>query len=145
MDRINLLFMRTTEWERTPSVMAKSLWYECRKKLRYLMKFCLNFVPLQVKLLGEKWTLDSMYCNIFDVVRLTLKLIVEENFALCTPYRTRLPYFRYGPKIAQVGLTTLIHSLLSLSCDRFVSSSTTSPADYDLMFSLSNSIILSLC
>lgn len=94
MDQINLPLMRTTEWERTPSVTAKSVWYESRKKLRYLMKSCLNFLHRQVKIVGEKRTLHSMYCNIVDVVWLIFKLIVEENFALCTLYRTCLPYFR---------------------------------------------------
>lgn len=65
MDQINLPLMRTTEWERTLSVMAKIVWYKCSKKLRYFMKSCLNFVHRQVKILGEKWTLHSMYCNIF--------------------------------------------------------------------------------
>jgi hypothetical protein len=145
MYQINLLLTRKTEWERTPSVMAKRVWYECGKKLRYLMKSCINFVNRQVKILIEEWTLHSIYCNIFYVVRLIFKLLVEESFALCTLYRTCLPYFRYGPKIAQVGPTTLIHSLRSLSCDRSVSSSTTSSADFDLTLSVSNSIIFSLC
>jgi len=31
-------------------------------------------VHRQVKILGGKWTLHSMYCNVVDVVRLIFKL-----------------------------------------------------------------------
>jgi len=59
MDQINLPLLRKTEWEKTPSVMVKSLWYECRKKLRYLKKSCINFGHRQVK--NFKWKVNFTF------------------------------------------------------------------------------------
>jgi hypothetical protein len=102
---------------KTPSVMANSVWYECRNKYRYWIKSGINFVHRLVKIVGEEWTLRSMYWNIVDDFWLVFKLKVEEKFALCTFYQNCLSFIRYGPEITQDSLTTPIHSLCSLSCD----------------------------